>query len=220
MSHFPRGLVLATALASSLAAAGCTSGLLRSQAPPVQQYVLHAAPAAQGAIPVAAARPSLRVLQPMPAPGLDTDRIALFRGANRMDYYAASRWGASLPEVVGSLGVEILRDTGAWSTVVDSRTLFNADYQLQVSIGRFEADYTGGGGSGAAVRDAVAPVASVSLQCLLTRRADGSVVASFTAAAQQQAAENRMGSVVAAFEAAANTALAEAAARAAAAVTR
>ena len=188
--------------------AGCTSGLLQSHAPPVQQYVLHVAPAAQPPTTPAGAHPSLRLLRPLPGPGLDTDRIALLQPGNRMDYYAAARWNGQLAEVLSSLAVETLRGSGTWSTVVDYRTAFNADYQLQVGIGHFEADYSGsgtGGGSDAA------PVVNVTLDCLLIRRTDGAVAASFSTTASQPAAQNRMGSVVAAFEAAVNQALAQAA---------
>jgi cholesterol transport system auxiliary component len=206
---FQRTGVLTVALATVLSVAGCTSGLLRSHAAPVRQYVLHitAAPAARSdatAREGVAARPSLRVLQPLPAPGLDTDHIALELAGNRMDYYAAVRWNGPVPDVVAGLALDSLRDSPAWGAIVGPGSPFNADYQLQISVSHFEADYSAGGG---AADSGAAPVIHVSLNCLLTRRADGAIVASFTAQSRQPARENRMGGVVAAFEAAVNEAL-------------
>lgn len=188
-------------LAAALAACGCTSGLLQSHAPGNQLYVLRPAPAAA---PTPAATGSLRVQRPLPAPGLDSDRLALSRSDNRLDYYSGGRWGAPLPDVVGDLTVNVLRQAGVWATVTDERATLNADYRLQLYIDHFEAVYAQGADPAAA---GSLPVATVALHGVLTRRADGSVVANLSGAATQPASANRLGEVVTALQAAANAAL-------------
>ncbi len=90
--------LFAVALASTALLAGC-SGLKRRREPD-RIYVLHAAPAGSGT-PVAAV---LSVPRPVVHPGLDTDRIALVRSGNELDYYAASRYGEPLPKRAGRAG--------------------------------------------------------------------------------------------------------------------
>ncbi len=206
MKPLSRSLVLIAALC----AAGCTSGLLQSHAPPSQLYVLRAAPPVAPAVPAASG--GLRVLRPLPAPGLDRDRLALSRSDNRLDYYAVGRWGAPLPDVVSDLAVNVLRQSGAWATVTDSRASVNAGYQLQLYIDHFEMVYAPGSDPASA---ASVPMATVGLHGVLIRRSDAKVVANLSGASSEQAGSNRMGAVVLAFQAAANAALAQVAAQAA-----
>jgi cholesterol transport system auxiliary component len=191
------------ALALAMGTAACSSGL-HSDEPPLETYVLRATAAASP--PSANPLPSLRVSRPLAAPGLDTERIVLMQSDHRSSYYARSRWAARLPDVVQSLAVETFRATGAWQSVEDARLSIPAQYFLEVTIRRFEADYTG---------RTDAPVVQVSLDCALARRTDRELVAAFSAESSANAAENRLGAVVDAFERAANQALATAAARSA-----
>jgi len=201
-----RALMLA--MAGTLSA--CVSGL-RSDAPPVQAYVLRAAPGEQHSPSAAGPRASLKVLYPTAAPGLDTERIVLIQSNRRLSYYAASRWAAALPTLVEQLAVDTLRRTGAWSAVEGSGGVWPADYFLQLDIRRFEADYSSGSGP---------PVVHVVLDCTLGRRAgEQELVASFITERTEAAAQNRLGAVVAAFERAADGALGEAAERAQAKVS-
>jgi cholesterol transport system auxiliary component len=188
-----RALVLAVICASVI---GC-SGLLSQKAPTPQIYVLRSAPVANPP-PAPAGAPALRVGRTQSAPGLNSDRIALIRTDNRMDFYAASRWPAPLPDVVEALAVESLRNTGAWSAVHDSRGAFPTEYFLQIDIRRFEADYTGSGD----------PKVFVTLGCTLGRRVDREVVKSFVAEGTATASANRLGAVIAAFESASRSAMA------------
>ena len=208
----PRCLLPAIMLALS----GCAS-LFHSNAPAVQLYVLQApadvalagAPAtAPVATPAAAGStgPTLRVARPLPGPGLNTDRIALLRPGNRLDYYAVSRWSAPLADVVSDLELAALRADPTWSAVADERATLNADYVLQTSIDRFAAEYA---------QDAGPPRVRVELRCLLVRRHDGVLLGSFAATASQMAQANRMSGVIAAFAAAADRAVSDAAAQAA-----
>jgi cholesterol transport system auxiliary component len=191
-----------------LALAAACSGGLRSNDPASQTYILriHAPQAPNVTRPATA---SLQVALPAPAPGLHSERIVLVRPDYRMSYFAASQWAAELPHLVESLAIERLRATGEWAAVIDSDSAMASDYFLQISIRRFEAEYTS---------DAAPPTAQVVFDCAIGRRADRTLVASFTAQGAATASANRVGAVVAAFEEAANTALSELATDSAAAV--
>ena len=81
---------------------------------------------------------------------------------------------------------------------VCSASAFPSDYVMQVTMRRFEADYTGGG---------AAPEVHVVFDCMVGKREGREVVASFLAEGAAQASANRLAAVVAAFETATNTAL-------------
>lgn len=178
---------------------GC-SGFLHSSAPPDQTYYLRAAVATPAA--AAAAAPatagSLRVEQPFASPGLDSSHIMLVQADHRMNFYAASRWPGTAPQVIEALTVDTLRAAGAWSSVQDSASPFPADYLLQITVRRFDADYSGG----------AAPEVHVVLDCSIGRREGGAVIASFVAQGTATAGGDRMREVVTAFEQATGAALA------------
>jgi ABC-type uncharacterized transport system auxiliary subunit len=190
-----------------LGLSGCSS-LLHSTAPALQLYVLAppqvvtvAFDADRPLPPGSAPRirlPSLRISRALPAAALNTDRIALLRPGNRLDYYAGSRWSAPLPDLVSDLELAVFRVDSSWSAVADDRSSFNADYLLQTSIDRFTAEYASETGP---------PLIHVDLHCLLIRRGDGSLVGSFALTQSVMARENRMVSVVAAFSQAAQQAI-------------
>jgi ABC-type uncharacterized transport system auxiliary subunit len=189
-----RRLLLAAVLTASGYLSGC-SGLLRSATPALQLYVLR--PAEVQNAPQAPLA-SLRIARPLPGPGLNTDRIALLRTDNRLDYYAGSRWSAPLSDVVADLQLTQFQADPLWSAVADDRSSFNADYLLQTSIDSFAAEYA---------TDAGPPQVRVALHCLLIRRSDGTLLGSFAVSQTQMAQENRMASVVAAFSSAAGRAV-------------
>jgi cholesterol transport system auxiliary component len=178
--------------------AGC-GGLLETTIPAPQAYVLRLAPRAPAE---AAANPHGSVLlqRPEAGPGLDSDRIALLRSDNRFDFYAASRWAAPAPDVVESVIIDALRSTGRFSAVFDDTSPYAPRYSLRVTLRRFEADYTAGGG---------APTVHVVLDCTLGRHRDRELLASFTAQGASVAKEDRLNEVVAAFEAATAAAMAQ-----------
>ena len=199
----PASATLRTLPLLCLGLAGC-SGLFQSKEKPEQTYYLRA-PAArtpQAGAPAATATPaipaSVRVIHPAASPGLDTSRIMLVQADHRMNFFLGSRWPAPLSDVVEALTVETLRASGEWQTVQDSGSPFSAEYLLQISVRRFEADYSEGAG---------APVVHVVLECVVGRREGREVLATFTAAGSAAAAANRLGEVVMAFEQATGVAL-------------
>ncbi len=188
---------LCAAVLVACVAGGCAD--FHSKQAAIQVYTLEPAFSAAAA-GTTAATATLQVARPLAAPGLDTDGIALQRNGQRLDYYAASRWAAPLPELVQSQAIEALRASGKFRSVQPEGAAFAADLVLQLEIRRCQADYGGADGP---------PTVQVQLLATLGRRADRSVLATVNAAGAAPAGENRMQSVVAAFQAALGTALGE-----------
>jgi cholesterol transport system auxiliary component len=195
------------ALLCAAVAAGCAN--FRSNQPALQVYGLDpgfaAAPAAEAGASAAAASaaPTLQVLRPQAAPGLDTAEIALTRGGQRLDYYAASRWPAPLPDLMQSLAVEALRASGKFRSVQPDSSAFSSDLVLQLEIRRCQAVYSGDG----------PPVVQVQLLATVGRRSERAIQAPVSADSSVPAADNRMQPVVAAFQSAVGAALRDLAAR-------
>ena len=184
-----------------LGVAGCSS-LLRSDAPPIQVYTLRAGAASSdlAADPHPAVAASLRVAHPLAGPGLGTSQIVLLQPDHRMNVYAASAWAADAPALVESLATQTLRAADEWSSVEDAESPFPADYLLQISIRRFDADYSAG--------NDVPPTVHVTLDCTLGAEEGRTILASFVADGSSVASANKLGEVVAAFQQATDQSLA------------
>ena len=185
-----------------LVVAGCTS-LLRSNVPPVQVYTLRAADDASAdgtAEAHSAVAASLRVAHPLAGPGLGSSGIVLLQPDHRMNVYAASAWASDAPTLVEAVVSQRLRATGQWSSVEDAESPFPSDYLLQISIRRFEADYSAGG--------AVPPTVHVTLDCALGAEEGRTVLSSFVAEGSAVAGANKLSEVVAAFQQATDQAVA------------
>lgn len=186
---------------SVLALAGC-SGLLHSDAPPVQVYTLRAPSVSSGGGSEASAPgdASLRVAHPLAGPGLGTSQIVLLQPDHRMNVYAASAWAADAPALIESLAVETLREARHWRSVENAESPFPAGYLLQISIRRFDADYSGG-------TDAP-PTVRVTLDCTLGKEEGRVIAASFVASGSAVASANRLADVIGAFQQATDAAMA------------
>jgi cholesterol transport system auxiliary component len=181
------------ALLGVMLLSGC--GVLGSKAEPDRIYVINAAAPAAGR---AAVPGVLLVARPAVQPGLDTDRVALTRAGNELDYFAASRWGGELQQVLAAFAVQSL--AGSFTTVTSAdRGAGAGDFELLLTVRHFEAEYGGN----------ATPVARVMLDCLLVTRAPRRVLGSCDADVSEPVAQNRMGSIVAALETAAQKALAQ-----------
>ena len=193
--------------AALLSLAGCGS-LLETTVPPPQMYVLRLAPTAPQPATTASAG-SVQVLRPAAGPALDVDRIILLRSGQRVDSFAASRWAAPAPDMVASMIVDALRANGSFVAVFDDASPYPSQYNLRVTLRRFEADYTSGNGP---------PTIHVAFDATLGRHRDRELVASFAVQQSVRADEDRMGAVVAAFEQATSAAVHALASEAAAGV--
>lgn len=190
---------LATCGLAVLLLAGC--GVLGGgKSEPDRLYVLRAAPA-PSATPLAAV---LSVPRPQVHPGLDSPRLALTRPGNELDYFAASRWGGTLPDVLAAFAVHSM--DGSFTTVVGGgRSAGPAEFELLLTARHFEAEYEAAGG---------APVVRVTLECMLVDTSPRRVVGNCDAEAREPAGENRMAAIVLAFERAAQKAMEDVRARA------
>jgi cholesterol transport system auxiliary component len=195
----------------ALLAAGCAG--LHSSRGAAQVYTLEGAAAAVADAPAVSdkplatglneVRPTVEVLRPLAAPGLDTDRIALVRNLSQFDYYAASRWPAPLPDVLQSLAVNALRASGQYRAVQSEGAEFAADEVLLLEIRRCQAEYNSGGDA----------VVRVQLVATLGHRADRSLLTSISAESTAPVAENRLQAVIAAYRQAVSEALGQLVAR-------
>jgi len=182
-----------TLVGLALLLAGC--GGLRSNKQVEQIYVLHASALTPATQPVPGV---LRVARPAVHPGLDTDHIVLTRVGNELDYFADSRWGESLPQVLAAFATESLSRSGLFQTVVASApATVPSDYDLLLTARHFEAEYVGG-----------AVQAHVVFDCVLTAGNPRRVLGRCDAEVVEPAGENRMGEIVAALQRAAQKGLA------------
>ncbi|MFZ0499387.1 MAG: ABC-type transport auxiliary lipoprotein family protein [Steroidobacteraceae bacterium] len=184
-----------------LIAAGCSS-LLRSNTPPVQVYTLQAPSASsdKAAEQAAAVDASLRVAHLRAGPGLETSQIVLLQPDHRLNVYAASAWAADAPALLESLAVATLRGSGDWRSVVDAESPFPSDYLLQISVARFDADYSDD--------TSAPPTVQVTLDCTLGKEEGRDIITTFVASGSAVASANRMAEVVAAFQQATDAAMA------------
>lgn len=133
---------------------------------------------------------------PIPAPGLDSEKIVLHRG-NKLDFYANTRWAERLPIMLQAFLVESLENTGRLKAVANDLSTVSADYALLLESRDFQAVYDSEEGS---------PTIQAQWTAKLLSLPDRSVIASIPVKAQQPATENRMQPIAEAFDTAADEA--------------
>ena len=176
--------------AGAVTLAGCSN--LIGPPPASQMYVL------QPAFGPVASAPNvpwqLVVAVPTAPESLDTERIALERAPNTMDYYANSQWADRVPLLVQSLLVEAFEASGRIKAVGRESAGIHADYILQADIRDFSAHY--------AVID-TPPKIRISMGAKLVGALDRSVIGSAAFEDEAQAAANNLPNITAAFSQAA-----------------
>jgi ABC-type uncharacterized transport system auxiliary subunit len=172
--------------------AGCTSSVFDSDAPAPRTYVIAPAPAATES--TAALPFDVVVSEPLAAPGLRGERIAVLHPDRQLEFYAGARWGGTAAEVMQSLLVGTLRNQKAFRSVTAATTGAVATHVIDLELRDFQAEYAGG---------RAAPTVKVSVVANVLRLKDRKLVAVIPATASVPAAENRLTQVVAAFESAA-----------------
>lgn len=176
-------------LLALLASACGTADLLQSKVAEPQVYVLK--PADAGVAQVAF-NYQLAVALPTALPGLDTDRIAVLRNGNHLDYFFGARWGGTAPEVTQAFIVALLQSQQGFRNVVAENARIDADYLLEVSIADFQTEYAGSD----------APVVHVTLVANLISIKQRKSLPAIRATASVNAKDNRLGAVVDAFQSA------------------
>jgi ABC-type uncharacterized transport system auxiliary subunit len=128
-------------LLAPLAAAAC-SGILTSDEPPRQEYLLMpltaAAPATDPAGPTVA-------LSVSAVPGLDTNQILALGSDARLNHYANARWADHLPEVLTSVLRRSLATSGHFSNVDGSSHAREADQVVTLEAQAFYGIRAAGG---------------------------------------------------------------------------
>jgi ABC-type uncharacterized transport system auxiliary subunit len=184
----------------------CTGSFFQSKVVPPSIYLLSAPPGtAAAALSALAAAPAtiaadLAVLKPRVRAGLDTDRIALLYPDRRLDYFADARWSGPLDDVVQDLAVQAFRNGARLQNVSSDASAFASGYWLEIEVADFQAEYASAGAP---------PTINVRLLARVASAGDRNILGSFTAAARQTAADNRLTAIVEAYERAVNSALAE-----------
>lgn len=182
-------------------AAGCLAPLvgcsLLSGPPQPQMYRLDPADLDPAASPVRHGR--LAIGMPSAPENLDSDRIALTRGATRFDYFADSTWTDRVPALLQVLLVEAFEANGRVADVWTDQDAMTAGSMLQTAVRAFTARYDSAADS--------PPVVEVTLDLRLIRLPEQQSEGRVSISEQQQAARNELGSVVQAFDVATGKAL-------------
>jgi cholesterol transport system auxiliary component len=179
--------------AGAVALAGCSSNLI-GPPPAPQIYVLHPDFSPVANAPMASWQ--LVVSVPGAPESLDTERIALLRAPNTMDYFANSQWTDRVPLLVQSLLVEAFEKSGRINAVGRESAGIRADYVLQSEIHDFSAHYT--------VLDSP-PKIRVGITAKVVGAVSRDVAATIQFENEAQAAANNMPNIAAAFAQATGT---------------
>lgn len=127
-------------LCASLLSLGACQSLIPQGAPPAKIYTLNA-PHVQNAKYNAKTLPSVKVLLPQAAPGLETERVALRKGNNRIDYFRDIKWADTSNALIQAMLVESFDNSNAFKAVGNDLIEFDTDYNLLVEIRDFQIEY-------------------------------------------------------------------------------
>lgn len=133
----------------------------------------------------------LVVSEPNAGADLDTNRIALTRAANRIEYFAEGVWSDAAPALVQSKLIEAFEDVVPNMAVGRDSAGLKPDYILQSELRDFQASY-GGAGAEAVVR----------ITAKLVKMPERRIVSSISAEARKPAGGTGLPNIVSAFEAA------------------
>lgn len=129
-------MILSVAL---LLLTSCGSVLPKGDPAP-RLYTLNAAAIKRAeAVPVLPV--SLKIIRPQIAPGLDTERIALRRDHNQIDYYAGVKWASDASAMIQSVLVENFENTHRLKSVSNDLVTLKSDYTVLTDIRDFQVDY-------------------------------------------------------------------------------
>jgi cholesterol transport system auxiliary component len=133
----------------------------------------------------------LVVAEPKAGADLATNRIALTRAANRIEYFAEGVWSDAAPALVQSKLIEAFEDVVPQLAVGRDSAGLKPDYILQSELRDFQAAYSGSSGE-----------AVVRITAKLVKMPERKIVKSISAEARQPSAGGGLPGIVAAFEAA------------------
>jgi cholesterol transport system auxiliary component len=184
-AQIPRRRIIATACLASLT--GCS---LLPSSPAPQMYRL--SPADLDPTDAPAPRASLAIGMPTASEDLDSDRIALTRGATRFDYFADATWTDRVPALLRTSLLEAFETDGRIADVWTDPNPMAASYLLETVVRAFTARYD------SAVT--AAPVVEVSLDLRLVRLPGHETAGRALITEHDAAARNELRSIVQAFD--------------------
>lgn len=132
----------------------------------------------------------LVVETPVAAAALDTPRVALKRGAAKVDYYERAAWTDVAPQLVQTLIIESFENTDKIISVGREDANLRSDYLLKPELREFQAEYTSGG----------APVANVHINAKLVKMPQRTIIAGANFQHKAQASGDNMSAIVEAFD--------------------
>ncbi|WP_374651353.1 ABC-type transport auxiliary lipoprotein family protein [Dongia sp.] len=131
----------------------------------------------------------LVVAEPKAGADLATNRIALTRAANRIEYFAEGVWSDAAPALVQSKLIEAFEDVVPQLAVGRDSAGLKPDYILQSELRDFQAAYSGNSGE-----------AAIRITAKLVKMPERKIVKSISAEARQPSAGGGLSGIVAAFE--------------------
>jgi cholesterol transport system auxiliary component len=142
----------------------------------------------------------LAVEMPDASESLDSDRIAIMRTADTLDYYADAQWADRLPALVANALVESFQASGRLDQVGLTEDALHTTYILQTQLRHFEARYDAPDG---------APTILARIGARLVTQRTRTVVATFVAEQSVPAGANSIDAAVQAFDTALGNAIAQ-----------
>ena len=174
-------------MASALFLAGC-SVLGSTQRDPVTIYSPQVRVAPDPSWP--AVTWQLAIYQPSAARIVDSPRIAVRPSPGELEVYKGVGWAQPATDLVASVVLRTLEDSGKIAGVAMSSSGMRADYRLLMELRRFESDYAG----------QALPSATIELSAKLLHASDQRVVASRTFLQVEPAGSEDVAQVAGAFD--------------------
>jgi cholesterol transport system auxiliary component len=178
---------------SAFALAACATGGNQTQI-----YVLR--PDAPAGPAGARVKWELAVAVPYAAGSLNSERIALTRTTETLDFFADAAWTDRLPVVLQNCLIESFEKSGRINAVSRETAGLKADFVLETEVRDFAAHYEAASG---------APEVNVRIAAKLVAAADRTIVGTLDSMHRATAAENRVPAIVSAFNVALTAALKE-----------
>lgn len=181
-----RRLLLPVVAAALLAA--CSSILPGADTEPKATYRI-TTPEVTTAMP--AVGQSLVVGAPSAAPGLDSNRVAVWQNPQRLEYYEGARWVDDAPDMLRGALIDAFRSTGSLTGVGRRSIDLNPNWRLDTRLSEFEAGYRDG---------AEIPTVEVTVDASLLREPSQDVAATRSFSATARPASPAVPDVIAAYD--------------------
>lgn len=166
----------------------CTGNLLQSKVTPSQVYVLRniETTTAKTSLPI-----QLSIALPTTAPGLDTNRIAVLRNRNQLDYFAAARWSGTPPQVLQAYLVDYLQSQHGYKSVIAETGQTDTDYLIKIDIREFQTEYSD---------SSTIPIIHVAWSTTVFNIKTRKAITTLQSTSRVPADENRLSAVINAFQ--------------------